>query len=314
MGRPRATSQPASATHNLMGEMDGNPTFDLQSHSVHSDGALVPTEVVERAAAAGVKTLALTDHDGIGGVLEAIEAGARHGVHIVPAVEITAIDTEHDDIHLLGYLIDHTNQGLIDRLEGAKDERARRGRLMAERLERAGWSINFAVLDQAEAAGGTVGRPHVAEAVLSDPENAEHLHDLGYDTTGKIIHNLLQRGKEAFVPRDHPTVEEAIAWVHDAGGLAVYAHPFFPAERYGNTEVEEALRRYTAAGLDGIECFYKTHSEDQTRFLHALAVELDLITTGSADFHGPGHGDFSVFRDFKTYDLEVRLGAIQPSV
>ena len=289
------------------------PTFDLQSHSVHSDGSLQPAEVVERAAAAGVEVLALSDHDGVGGVIEAIEAGARLGVHIVPAVEITAVDEIHDDIHLLGYLINHTDPVLIERLEGAKEERARRGRLMAERLERAGWSINFKVLDQVEAAGGTVGRPHVAQALLSDPENTERLHDMGLKTTGNVIHELLQKGKEAFVPRDHPTVEEAIAWVHDAGGVAVYAHPLFPAGRYGYEPVEEAVRRYCGYGLDGVECFYKTHSEADTRFLHALTMELGLLTTGSADFHGPDHGDFSVFRDFELYGLEVNLGPILPA-
>jgi hypothetical protein len=293
--------------------MDGKPTFDLQSHSVHSDGALAPAEVVARAAAAGVKVLALSDHDGIGGVIEAIEAGAEMGVHIVPAVEITAVDEQHDDIHLLGYLINHTDPNLVARLEAAQEERLLRGRLMASRLEGAGWQINHAFLDKVEASGATVGRPHVAQALLSDPENTERLAELGLTTTGQVIHELLQRGKEAFVPRDHPTVEEAIGWVHDAGGVAVYAHPFFPAGRYGRDAVEEAVRRYAAIGLDGVECFYITHSEEDTRFLHGLAMELGLLTTGSADFHGPDHGDFNVFREFELYGLEVNLGPILPA-
>lgn len=293
--------------------MDGKPTFDLQSHSVHSDGALPPSEVVARAAAAGVEVLALSDHDGVGGVIEAIEAGPEHGVHIVPAVEITAVDEQHDDIHLLGYLINHTDPVLIERLEAAKEERRLRGRLMASKLEAAGWQIDHSVLDRVEAAGSTVGRPHVAEALLVDPENAERLKELGLVTTGNVIHELLQRGKEAFVPRDHPTVEEAIGWVHDAGGVAVYAHPLFPAGKYGNAAVEDAVRRYAAMGLDGVECFYITHTEEETRFLHSLAMELGLLTTGSADFHGPEHGDFNVFREFEIYGLEVNLGPIRPT-
>mgnify|MGYP000718140821 CR=1 FL=1 len=293
--------------------MDGKPTFDLQSHSVHSDGALKPAEVVARAAAAGVEVLALTDHDSVGGVIEAIEAGAEHGVHIVPAVEITAIDEEHDDIHLLGYLVNHTDPVLIERLALAQEERRLRGRLMASKLEAAGWQVDHSVIDAVEESGATVGRPHVAEALLVDPANTERLSELGLSTTGQVIHELLQKGKEAFVPRDHPTVEEAIGWVHDAGGLAVYAHPFFPAGRYGNASVEAAVRRYAGMGLDGVECFYITHSEEDTKFLHALALELGLITTGSADFHGPTHGDFHVFREFETHGLEVNLGPILPS-
>jgi len=293
--------------------MDGKPTFDLQSHSVHSDGALAPAEVVARAAAAGVEVLALSDHDGIGGVGEAIKAGAELGVHIVPAVEITAVDEEHDDIHLLGYLINQTDPVLLERLEEAKEERLLRGRLMASRLEAAGWQVNHAFLDEVEASGATVGRPHVAQALLSDPENTQRLAELDLTTTGQVIHEMLQRGKEAFVPRDHPTVEEAIGWVHDAGGVAVYAHPLFPAGRYGNDAVEDAVRRYAAMGLDGIECFYTTHSEADTRFLHGLAMELGLLTTGSADFHGPDHGDFNLFREFDLYGLEVNLGPILPA-
>ena len=294
--------------------MESKPTFDLQSHSFHSDGELAPSEVVRLAADAGVETLALTDHDGVDGVIEAIEAGARFGVHVVPAVEITAVDLEHDDIHLLGYRVDHTDPVLLGRLQAAKEERSRRGRLMAGRLEQAGWSVNHSVLDEVEAIGGTVGRPHVAMALLTDPDNAERLKAAGLDDTGPVIHALLQRGKEAYVPREGPTVAEAIGWVHDAGGVAVYAHPFFPAGRYGNGAVEEAVRRYFDLGLDGVECFYITHSEAETAFLHGIADELGLLTTGSADFHGRNHGDFSEFRKFRTYGLEVRLGTIRPGV
>lgn len=286
------------------------PAFDLQSHSIHSDGELRPSDVVARAAAAGVELLALTDHDNVGGVEEAIEAAPEHGIRVVSAVEITAVDDSHDDIHLLGYLIDHRDPQLLSRLEAARDERVQRSHRMAEALERAGWAIDLEFLRLVEAEGGTVGRPHLAEALLRDPDNRERIAERGFTNSGDVIEALISRGCEGFVSREHPTVEEAIGWVHDAGGLAVFAHPLFPPGEYSADGVEQALRRYAAAGLDGVECFYKTHTEQETRFLHGLASELGLLTTGSADFHGEGHGNFSTFLDFETHGLEVDLGPI----
>lgn len=286
------------------------PTFDLQSHSVHSDGELRPSQVVANAALAGVELFALSDHDNIDGVAEALDAAAANGIALVTAVEITAVDESHDDIHLLGYCVDHTDTGLIERLAGSREERVRRSHEMAESLERAGWSIDLEFLRLVEAEGGTVGRPHLAEALLRDPENTQRIAEAGFRNVGDVISELISRGKEGFVSREHPTVEEAIGWVHDAGGVAVYAHPLFPPGEYAQADAEAALRRYVAAGLDGVECFYTTHTEAETRFLHAVATELGLLTTGSADFHGPNHGHFSEFRSFDTYGLEIRLGPI----
>ena len=290
--------------------MSTKPTFDLQSHSIHSDGTLAAGEVVERAAAAGVEILALTDHDTVSGVDEAIEASRDLPIRIVPAVEITAIDSEHEDIHLLGYCVDHHDSKFEERLAGARAERERRGFQMADLLEAAGWAVDRSLLEDVISAGTTVGRPHVGQAVFDHPDNAKRLAKRGFKHKGYVIGSLLVPGGEGWVEREHPTVEEAIGWVHDAGGLAVYAHPFFPPERYNEAAVEAALRRYVASGLDGIECFYISHTEAETRFLHRLADELSLITTGSADFHGPDHEHFSGFRNFELYDLDVNLGPI----
>ena len=286
------------------------PTFDLQSHSIHSDGEFRPRDVVRLAAEDGVELFALSDHDNIGGVAEALAAAEEFGLAVVPAVEITAVDDQQDDIHLLGYLVDPSDAGLLNRLEGARQERLRRSHFMAEKLERAGWSIDLEFLRLVEAEGGAVGRPHLAEALLRDPENAQRVAEAGFTNVGDVIEVLISRGKEGFVARETPTVEEAINWVHDAGGLAVYAHPMFPRGEFERQRIEAALTRYSAAGLDGVECFYTTHTEDETRFLHGLAAQLDLLTTGSADFHGLDHGRFSSFRNFDTYDLEVNLGPI----
>lgn len=289
------------------------PDFDLQSHSVHSDGTLSPAAVVERAVEAGVKLLALSDHDTVDGVDEALAAASGTALRVVPAVEITAVDSDHEDIHLLGYGIDHRDPGLGDRLRGAREERERRGRLMAGRLEAAGWSVDTALLDRVAASGATVGRPHVAEAVFADPANAQRLEERGFGDPGELIGALLVPEGEGWVPREHPTVEEAIGWVHDAGGLSVFAHPFFPQGRHGEAVIEAAVRRYAAFGLDGVEAFYVTHDAGQTRFLARLAGELGLLTTGSADFHGPDHEHFNRFRVFELHGIEPNLGRLAPA-
>ena len=286
------------------------PRFDLQSHSTHSDGALPPAEVVERAAAAGVELLALSDHDSIAGVDEAIKASEQLPIRILPAVEITAIDSQHEDIHLLGYALNHHDPLLSERLSEARAERQQRGSRMADLLEADDWAVDRSLLHKVAESGSTVGRPHVAAAVSSVESNSDRLAELGLTDDGKLIGSLLVPGGAGYVPREHPTVEEAIGWVHDADGLAVYAHPFFPPERYDEELIETVLRRYVAAGLDGVECFYTTHDESQTRFLYGLADELGLLTTGSADFHGPEHPNFREFRAFETYDLEPKLGRL----
>lgn len=290
--------------------VDDRPTFDLQSHSTHSDGTLPPSEVVARAAAAGVELLALTDHDTVAGVSEAIDAGVTNGIEVLPAVEITAVDTEHEDIHLLGYSMNHLDTTFEGRLAGARREREQRGLAMVELLEDAGWAVDRAGLEAVIAAGTTVGRPHVGDAVFSHPDNAQLLAKRGLSSSGAVIGALLTPGGEGWVEREHPTVEEAIGWVHDAGGIAVWAHPFFPPKRYGQADVEAALRRYVEFGLDGVEAFYITHTAAETRFLHGLADELGLLTTGSADFHGPGHEHFSEFRSFELHGLDARLGQL----
>ncbi|MET0510904.1 MAG: PHP domain-containing protein, partial [Thermoleophilaceae bacterium] len=142
------------------------PVFDLQSHSVHSDGELAPAQVVENAAAAGVELLALSDHDTVDGVDEALAAGALHGVRVVAATEISAVDGGYEDLHVLGYGIDHRSALLGERLLAARAARERRADAMAERLEKLGFEVDPEPILARKAAGKPVGRPHLAAAVL----------------------------------------------------------------------------------------------------------------------------------------------------
>jgi adenylyl-sulfate kinase len=284
------------------------PAFDLQSHSLHSDGDLPAAQVVENAARAGVELLALSDHDTVDGVDEALAAGAVHGVRVVPATEISAVDGQYEDLHVLGYGIDHRSGLLGERLLDARADRERRADAMADRLRELGFEIDAAPIEARKAKGKPVGRPHLAAAVLAHPANAERLGSEGHADVSSFIPAYLIQGQPGYVARSRPTVEEAIAWIHEAAGVAVWAHPFWDVDDSG--EVLDAISRYRDVGLDGVEVFYPSHSEEQTLLLARCTEELGLLSTGSSDYHGPEHRLFSDFRAFELHGCEPNLGPI----
>jgi predicted metal-dependent phosphoesterase TrpH len=288
--------------------MPDTPTFDLQAHSVHSDGALPAAEVVERAAAAGVELFALTDHDTVDGVPEAAAKARELGLRFSPAAELSAVHGGHEDLHVLGYELDVSDPDLIAILEDYRGDRARRIEEMADRLRELGFELDDAPLRARRDAGKPVGRPHLADAVLAHPANAERLAAEGIRGKDELFPPYLVPGAQAYVARSRPTVSEAIEVIHAAGGVAVWAHPFWDVD--APEEAIATLEAFVAAGLDGVECFYVTHTEAQTRLLHDAARRHGLLTTGSTDFHGPEHGRFSVFRGFEVHGLTVELGPI----
>ncbi len=285
--------------------------FDLQSHSTHSDGALEAAEVVERAAHAGVELLALSDHDTVSGVAEALRAGERYGVRVVPAVEISAIDADAQtprELHILGYGIDHTGPILTEKLAEFLADREQRTLRMARALEELGFELDEAEIEGRIAAGKPIGRPHLAEAVLAAPANAARLEDEKIDDIGSLIKAYLIEGKPAFRLRETPTVAQAVEAIHEAGGVAIWAHPFWDIP--DPDEVLASIDRFKALGIDGVEAFYVTHTQEQTELLGKRCEELGLLSTGSADFHGPENRLFSKFLAFELYGLEPNLGPI----
>jgi predicted metal-dependent phosphoesterase TrpH len=284
------------------------PSFDLQAHSVHSDGALGAAEVVERAAAAGVELFALTDHDTVDGVPEAAARAAELGLRYSAAAELSAVHGGHEDLHVLGYELDVADPDLTTILEDFRGDRARRIEAMADRLRELGFELDDSPLVARREAGKPIGRPHLADAVLAHPANAERLRAEGIAGKDELFPPYLVPGARAYVARSRPTVAEAIEVIHAAGGVAVWAHPFWDVE--APEEALGTLDEFADAGLDGVECFYVTHTEEQTRLLHDHALRRGLLTTGSTDFHGPDHGRFSVFRGFDVFGLTVDLGPI----
>jgi predicted metal-dependent phosphoesterase TrpH len=288
-----------------------HPRFDLQSHSTHSDGALPAAEVVERAADAGVELLALSDHDTVSGVSEALATGERLGLRVVPAVEISAVDDGAPvgrELHVLGYDIDHTGPLLTERLTEFLADRERRTMRMAAALGELGFELDERELETRVARGQPIGRPHLAEAALRSPANASRLQAEGIDEIGAFIRSYLIEGKPAFRLRETPTVAQAVEAIHEAGGVAIWAHPFWDVSEPG--DVLQSIERFHALAIDGIEAFYVTHTREQTELLAERCASLGLLSTGSSDFHGPENRLFSRFLAFETYGLEPNLGPI----
>ena len=171
--------------------------IDLQSHSRHSDGELTVAELVANAAAAGVELLALSDHDAVDGVDEALEAAAEHGIRLLSATEISAVDGGYEDLHILGYGIDHRDARLLERLRGAREDREARADRMAGLLAQAGYAVDDTALAARREAGKPVGRPHLAGAVLGHPDNAEQLAREGHADVTSFIRAYLIPGMPA---------------------------------------------------------------------------------------------------------------------
>ena len=279
------------------------PTFDLQAHSTCSDGALRPSAVVAAAHAAGVELLALTDHDTVDGVDEALEAAAACGLRVVPAAELSAIEGDREDLHILGYVLDHRRPGLLETLEAFRADRDRRAHRMADALREAGLELEFP-----DRAGKPVGRPHLAQAAFEHPANRMRLRDEEIVNFSQLLEAYLVPGARAYRRRTTPTVAEAIEAIHAAGGVAVWAHPFWDVD--ADPEVLGLIDRFVELGLDGVEAFYITHTEQQTRLVAGHCARRGLLATGSADFHGPEHPHFHAFRAFDLHGRTPNLGPI----
>ncbi len=287
------------------------PDFDLQSHSTHSDGALPPGEVVALAAQAGLRLLALTDHDTVGGVAEGggAASGREHGLRVVPAAELSSIDGVYDDLHVCGYLLDFRDPALLAALESSAPT-ARRGRAAWRRpcARRASRSTTPA---RAAARGGpAVGRPHLAAAAIAHPDNAQRLRAEGRDEVGAFIEGTsspAHRVPAAHDP-DRAGRDRCDPRRGRPGGVGAPVWDLQQPE-----DVEGAIGAFAAMGLDGVEAFYVTHTREQTHCAVAAARAHGLLTTGSADFHGPDHRLFHRFGAFETYGLE-RTSAPSPSV
>jgi predicted metal-dependent phosphoesterase TrpH len=243
---------------------------DLHIHSTASDGKYSPAEIVRKAAGAGLKVIALTDHDTVEGIAAALEAVAEFpGLKFIPGVEIST-DVPSGEVHMLGYFIDYTNEELLQKLENMRNSRQRRAQEMIEKLGGLGMPVDWERVREI-AGTGSVGRPHIAQAML----------EKGYISTLKEAFNkYIAWGGPAYVKREKLVPSEAIGLILRTGGLPVLAHPFTVNDH------EKLVAELAADGLAGVEAYYGEYNSEEVRRLVNLADKHGLIVTGGSDYHG----------------------------
>ncbi len=251
---------------------------DLHCHTTASDGALDPEALVELAAHLGLKVLAITDHDSVEGVAAGLAAASQVGIEVIPGIEINT-DVPGAEVHVLGYYVDHTHAELREETARLRDGRVGRAQRMAEILTEMGAPVDFHRI--LEIAGeGSVGRPHVARALLE----AGHVSSLG-----EAFARYIGRDSPAYVERMKFSPAEACALIRRAGGVPVFAHPvFFDAAGAIKSafDLDTMLPELKAAGLMGIEVYYKNYDAITVEYLLAVARRHDLLATGGTDYHG----------------------------
>ena len=256
--------------------------IDLHIHSTASDGAFRPAEVVDRAVAGGLDIIAIADHDTASGVPEALEAAAGR-ITVIPAIELSASHRERG-LHILGYFVDPAAPPMVDYGRRARLGREERIRAMIERLTDLDVVVDFeAVLQEAGPHAHALARPHLARALLT----AGHVGSIP-----EAFDRFIGDEGPAYVGTELIDVAGAIALIHEAGGLAVWAHPPLP--------VLGAVTEFVDAGLDGLECYRPRVSPQELNRLLNKARHHGLLTTGGSDWHGDWHGElgtFSVGRD-----------------
>ena len=245
--------------------------IDLHTHSLMSDGSMTPAEVVREAKNAGLAAIALSDHDTVDGVREAMAEGKKLGVEVVPAIEFSV--QSETETHILGYYIDIENPKLLETLERVVETRRFRNRETCRKLNELGFDITLAEAE-AIAPNDFIGRAHFAKL----------LADKGYTKSVSEGFKLyLENGKYAYCGKQTLTDEEAVRLIKDCGGVACVAH--LHLTKKSDDELREFLTRLKACGLDGIEGYYTEYTPEMQTKYQTLAKELGLIISGGTDFH-----------------------------
>jgi predicted metal-dependent phosphoesterase TrpH len=243
--------------------------IDLHSHSRASDGEFTATELAARAAAAGVGVWGLTDHDTVAGLPEAGEAARRHGVRLVPGIELSAF-LDAKEIHLLGHFIDPAHPSMRSFEDFLAVRRRIRMEQIVEKLARVGVKVRAEDIER-HSGGKTIGRPHVAKAIVEAGACA---------TVKEAFDRFIGEGRSAYVQRYRLETDEAVRLVRGAGGTTTIAHP-------GVSKLERHdLVRLRAVGVDGLEVHHADHVPSQREKYLAIARELDLVPTAGSDYHG----------------------------
>ncbi len=286
--------------------------IDLQVQTTASDGKHIPREVVRMAKENGVEIVAITDHDTVGGVEEAMLAGSEYGVRVISGVEMSV---EEKDSHILGLGIDHKNEKLLAELEKFKSDRAENLKKTTENLrENEGFVVEWEdVLRQTKDSATALTSPHVVYAVMSRPENKEKLDRDWVKSKQDFYERYLKPEGPNLSRRKHISAKDAVELLHQAGGLAIWSHPALHFRgKYGDLEI--FLKELISWGIDGLEVFSSAHTEDDAEFLQTLAGKYNILRTAGSDFHEAGkHApneqglhSADTMGDFQTYGFSIK--------
>lgn len=247
-----------------------NNHADLHTHTKASDGTCEPAENVRLAKEAGLTAVAITDHDTVAGIPEALEAGKRLGVEVIPGVEVSSVG-RGQDIHVLGYFVPYGDAAFQERLVSLRETRHERNKLLIARLNELGIPITLEnVYRRKQGTDKNIGRPHIAEELI----------ELGVvSSIDEAFAKYLGKEGAAYVNPPRITPQEAITLIKEAGGVAVLAHP-------GLYDDDELVQELIVFGLDGIEVNHPDNSEEQKTLYRKWAEEHGLVMTGGSDFHG----------------------------
>lgn len=242
---------------------------DLHLHSNKSDGILSPEEVVLQAAKLGLAAISLTDHDTVEGISEALDAGTKYGVQVVPGIELNT-SADNGELHILGYYICHTDTKLLNTLKGIKEARVQRIRTIVQRLNNLGFEITFDQVLKKAGKADSMGRPHVARL----------LFEKGYvSAVREAFEKYIGYGGPAYVERHKLLPKEVIALIKECGGVPVLAHPGILSS---SAYIDLCIR----AGIQGIEVYHSKHTEEQAAAYREIARRHGLLVTGGSDCHG----------------------------
>ena len=244
--------------------------IDLHIHTVYSDGTFTPTEVVERAKKLGLTAISITDHDSVSGVEEAIRAGEKLGVEVVPGIEMSS-DIGEDEIHILGYYLDWKDKTFLTQLQVFQEDRAKRNQRLLKKLEELGMKLDHREIKNM-APKGVVGRLHIARLMVKN----------GYvSSIGEAFEKWLNAGKPAYIKRMKVSPFKVIQMILKAGGIPVFAHPYL-------SKRDDLIPEMVKRGLMGIEVYQSVHDKQAVAHYRKIAKKYHLLITGGSDCHGKG--------------------------
>lgn len=250
--------------------------IDLHTHTTSSDGTDTPRELVNKAIVQGLEVLGISDHDTTSGWQEATES-LRGTLKLALGAEISCLTDDGISVHMLGLLFDPLHQEMQTVLEETRDGRLPRMRKMIQKMQAEGFDISIEDVEKAMPAGATMGRPHLADALVNKKI---------VKSRDEAFTDLLHNESRFYVSHAAPTPVEAVKLIRRAGGVAVIAHPF--ASRRGQILSTEDFADLVTAGLSGIEVDHRDQNPSERTMLRVIAAELDLVITGSSDYHGTG--------------------------